>query len=103
MDEVLENPSRVHVMTFDEVLDVRRLAIKDAVRIRVHPDFHEKESGSWDSMFNSYGIYVCVIRGDKSLERLARLRASIRRRVDVLIWSLTLDTAEEDRKGIFLF
>ena len=46
MDEVPVNPSRVHVLAFEEVLDVRRLGIKDAVRIRVLPDFHEKESGS---------------------------------------------------------
>ena len=103
MDEVPVNPSRVHVMNFKDVLDVRRLAVKDAVRISVLPDLHEEEGVPWDTIFNFYGIYVCIIRGDKGLERLARLRASIRRRIDVLIWSLTGEAAEEDRKGVALF
>jgi hypothetical protein len=103
MDEVPVNPARVHIMKNGEVLDVGRLTVKDAVRITVLPDFGKGDSEPWDTMFNFYGIYVRVIRGSKDLKRLASLRASIRRRIDILIWSLTGESAEEDRKGVALF
>ena len=87
-DEVPINPDRVHALEDEVQLDVRRLGVLDAVRVRVLPGAEEEAGGPWNVLFNFAGLQMCLVRRISGPEALEEICGAIRRRVDVLIWSL---------------
>ncbi|MDA0746878.1 MAG: MBL fold metallo-hydrolase [bacterium] len=102
-DDVPVNPSRVHTLDPDRVLDVRNLALRDQVKVRVLSGADAVPDGPWNLLFHFEGIQVCLMRDTSDLEQVEKARELIRHRVDVLFWPLDGGDVEEHRKGVALF
>ncbi len=99
-DEVPINPARVHTIDPLAPLDVRRLGLRDTLKITVLPDLDEEDESVWNTLFNFGGIHVCLVRAVSGPKGVERLCSAIRRRVDVLIWSLEREDVDGVLEGI---
>ena len=86
-DEVPINPARVHVIDPGLRMDIRRLGLRDSLRILALPD--GDGHGSMNTIFSFGALHVCLARRVSGSEGVDRLCEAARPKVDVLVWSLS--------------
>jgi hypothetical protein len=68
-------------------MDIRRLGLRDSLRILALPDGDGK--GPMNAIFSFGALHVCLVRRVSGSEGVDRLCEAARPKVDVLVWSLT--------------
>ena len=87
LEEMPIAPERVHALEGASQMDVRQVGVADGVKIRVY-DGNGQADRVWNTVFSFAGLQVCLVRALENDEAVKRLHEGIRRRVDVLLWSL---------------
>ena len=86
-DEAPIDPRRVYAIGAGERLDVRKLGVRDLLKVQVlsHDDEQEEEC-SRNALLNFAGIHICLARDVATPDGVDRLCEAVGRQVDVLIW-----------------
>lgn len=86
-DEIPIEPGRVHALEQELRLDVRQLGVADSFRARVLYDEPNGGAPPWNMLLSFGGLQICIIQSVDTQEDVAFINQSIRRRIDVLLWS----------------
>ena len=79
---------RVHLLEGTHWFDVRRLGMPDRLRIGALPGPEGDSEGSYGALLNFAGLLVGLVRDSLSQEAAGLLQVALRRRIDVLLWSM---------------
>jgi len=86
-DEIPIEPRRVHALEQELRMDVRQLGVADSFRARVLYEEPDKGAPPWNLLLSFGNLQICVIQSLDNQEDVAFINESIRRRIDVLLWS----------------
>ena len=85
-DEAPIDPGRVYAIGSGERLDVRKLGVRDLLKVQMLPSEDEEGECSRNALLNFAGIHICLVRDADTPNGVDRLCEAVDRRVDVLIW-----------------
>jgi hypothetical protein len=81
-------PGRVHALEQEPRLDVRQVGVSDSLRIRILSDADGSDEPPWNLLLSFSGLQLCLIQRLNTEEDVVTVCEAVRRRVDVLMWSL---------------
>lgn len=86
-DEMPIDPVRVHALEGELRLDVRQVGVADSLRARILYGVNGSGEPPWNLLLSFSGLQVCLLQSLVSSEEIQNICETIRRRVDVLLWS----------------
>jgi len=86
-DEMPIEPGRVHALEEELRLDVRQVGVSDSLRVQILHGLDGQGEPPWNLLLSFSGLQVCLIQNANTEEDVDHICTSIRRRIDVLLWS----------------